>query len=197
MSDMLIRLSSWVSKVSTLWTALISAVIFSLFTVFVLPGQSDSSNAQLSEAGTPDLSFYYSSTELYQMAESYGEQGRQAYISARFTFDLIWPLVYGFFLIATLGWLLKIAFPLDSRWQRANLLPLFGMLFDYLENISTSLVMARFPIQTPIVDGLAGIFTSLKWILIVASFILLVVAMVMAIWRIISPANGKKVHTDV
>ena len=183
MSIMFIRLSSWISKFSTQWAALLSVVIFSLFTLLVLPSQSDSSDAQLSEVGSPDLSFYYSSTDLYRIAELYGEQGRQAYISARFTFDLIWPLVYGFFLIATLGWLIKIAFPLDSSWQRANLLPLFGMLFDYLENISTSLVMARYPAQTPVVDWLAGIFTALKWIFISGSFIILVIALILAIWK--------------
>jgi uncharacterized integral membrane protein len=183
MAAMLTRISSWVAKYSTQWTALLSVIIFSLFTVFVLPNQSDSSNDQLGGGESPDLSFYYSSTDLYQMAESYGEQGRQAYISTRFTFDLVWPLVYGFFLIATLGWLLKIAFPLDSSWQRANLLPLFGMLFDYLENISTSLVMARFPAQTPLVDWMAGFFTALKWMIISGSFITLIVVLILAIWK--------------
>lgn len=196
MSVMLTRISKWLSKYSTRWTALISVVIFTLFTVFVLPGQSASSTDQLSGGDSPDLSLYYSSAELYRMAESYGEQGRQAYISARFTFDLIWPLVYGFFLVATLGWLLKIAFPAQSIWQRANLLPLFGVLFDYLENISTSLVMGRFPAQTPIVDWMAGIFTALKWLLIGGSFILLVVALFLAIWRKITAADVQVGQSD-
>lgn len=183
MSVMLTRLSKWLTKFSTQWTALISVVIFTLFTLFVLPGQSNSSNAQLSEVGSPDLSFYYSSTELYQMANTYGEQGRQDYISERFTFDLIWPLVYGSFLIFTVGWLLKIAIPVDSSRQRLNLLPLFGMMFDYLENLSTSLVMFRFPAQTPIIDWLAGIFTALKWILISGSFIILIIVLILAVWK--------------
>jgi hypothetical protein len=183
---MLTRLSLWLSKLSTQWTALISVVIFTLFTVLVLPGQSANSTAQIGENGSPDLLFYYSSEKLYQMAESFGEQGRSAYISARFTFDLIWPLVYGFFLVSTLGWLFKIAFPEGSIWQRANLLPVAGVIFDYLENISTSLVMGRYPAQTPILDWLAGIFTAFKWIAIGGSFVLLIAALLLALFKKVS-----------
>jgi hypothetical protein len=177
------KLSLWLTKVSTGWVALISVVIFVLFTALVLPGQSASSEPQSEEIGSPDLSFYYSAADLYQMAEVYGEQGRAAYIRARFTFDLIWPLVYTFFLVTTISWLLKRAFPEQSIWQRANLLPVLGMIFDYLENISTSLVMWRYPNQTPIVDWLAGIFTALKWVLIGGSFVILVVGLLGAIWQ--------------
>jgi len=180
---MLTRLSSWLSEFSTGLVAFISVVVFTLFTVLVLPNQSVSSTSQTGEAGSPDLSFYYSSAELYQMADFYGGTGREDYIQARFTFDLIWPLVYGFFLVATLSWLHKIAFPAESTWQRANLVPVLGVIFDYLENISTSLVMGRYPAQTPILDWLAGIFTAFKWITIGGSFVILVVTLLLAIWK--------------
>jgi hypothetical protein len=54
------------------------------------------------------------------------------------------------------------------------------MLFDYLENLATSLVMARYPAQTIIVDLLAPTFTFLKWLLIGGSFALLVFNLVLA-----------------
>jgi hypothetical protein len=58
-----------------------------------------------------------------------------------------------------------------------------GALFDYLENISTSLVMIRFPSQTPVVDGLAAVFTMVKWIFVNGSFVLLLVGAVVGLWR--------------
>lgn len=64
------------------------------------------------------------------MAEAYGESGRQAYIRARFTFDLVWPLVYTLFLATAISWVLGRAFALDSCWQRANLAPLLNAIFD-------------------------------------------------------------------
>ena len=64
-----------------------------------------------------------------------------------------------------------------------NLVPLLGMLFDYLENLATSLVMARFPARTLIIDFLAPIFTLLKWGLISTSFVLLVLGLVQSVRR--------------
>ena len=44
----------------------------------------------------------------------------------------------------------------------------------YLENIFTSVVMIVFPKQVPVVGMLAGVFTVAKWMLLGASFILLI-----------------------
>ena len=41
----------------------------------------------------------YSTSDLYEMAQSYGADGRGLYVKARFTFDLVWPLVYTLFLV--------------------------------------------------------------------------------------------------
>lgn len=177
------QVSEWLCQVSTGWVALAALVIFLLFSVLVLPRQSATAGEVAGDAGSPDMSFYYSAEDLYQMAEAYGEQGRGAYIRARFTFDLIWPLVYTLFLATAISWLFSKAFVPDSRWQRANLAPVLGALFDYLENISTSLVMGRYPAQTAVVDVLASVFTALKWVFLGGSFALLFAGIVIAAWR--------------
>jgi hypothetical protein len=66
------------------------------------------------------------------------------------------------FLVTAISWVFGRAFARDSTWQRANLAPPLGALFDYLENLSTSLVMLRNPARTPVVDVLAPVFTALK-----------------------------------
>jgi hypothetical protein len=177
------QISGWLRRSSTGWVALSALIIFLLFSALVLPQQATKAEQETSGAASPDTSFFYSADELYRMAESYGEQGRQAYIRARFTFDLVWPVVYTFFLVTAISWVFGRAFPPDSPWQRANLAPLLGALFDYLENLSTSLVMLRYPDQTPVVDLLAPVFTALKWSLLGASFVLLVGGIVVAVWR--------------
>lgn len=185
----MIRFSQWLQRYSTGPVALAALLVFIAFSALVLPRQSRS---QGNEAGTPDLSIYYSAADLYRWAEAYGEQGRQDYVRARFTFDVAWPLVYTFFLVTAIGWLCARAFEPGSRWQLANLAPVLGMLFDFLENIATSLVMSRYPQPTPLLDSLAGIFTLLKWGFIAASFLLLVVALGAAIWKRISQRQGSK-----
>jgi hypothetical protein len=177
------RISNWLRRVSTGWVALLALIIFLLFSALVLPQQATRAEQETGSTVSPDMSFFYSPGELYRMAESYGEQGREAYVRARFTFDLIWPLVYTLFLATAVSWIFGRAFAPDSRWQRANLVPLLGALFDYLENLSTSLVMLRFPAQTAVVDLLAPLFTALKWGFLGASFVLLIGGMIVAFWR--------------
>ncbi|MFC2015389.1 hypothetical protein ACFLUM_00455 [Chloroflexota bacterium] len=177
------RVSDWLSRVSTGWVALSALLIFLLFSALVLPQQATKAERETGSAVSPDASFFYSPGDLYRIAESYGQEGRQAYIRARFTFDLVWPVVYTLFLATAIGWVFGKAFAPDSRWQRGNLAPLLGVLFDYLENLSTSLVMLRFPDQTPVVDLLAPLFTALKWSLLGASFLLLFGGIVVAAWR--------------
>jgi hypothetical protein len=177
------RVSEWLSRVSRGWVALTALIIFTLFTALVLPQQATEAEQKTGSGESPDTSFFYSPSDLYQIAESYGEQGRDAYVRARFTFDLVWPLVYTLFLATAISWVFGRGFAPDSPWQRANLAPLLGALFDYLENLATSLVMLRFPDQTPLADLLAPLFTAMKWSFLGASFVLLFVGVVVAAWH--------------
>jgi hypothetical protein len=180
---MLKKISDWIDRVSKGWVALSALVIFVLFTALVLPGQSTRAQVETRSAGSPDMSFFYSADELYQMAEAYGQAGREAYIQARFTFDLVWPLVYTAFLATAISWLFQKAFAPESLWQRLNLVPVLAALCDYLENIFTSLVMMQFPNRMPLVAMLASVFTMGKWILIGVSFVLLIMGVVIGVWR--------------
>lgn len=177
------RISDWLCKASTGWVALLALLVFLLFSALVLPQQATKAEQETGSSDSPDMSLLYSSSDLYRMAESYGDRGREAYIRARFTFDLVWPLVYMLFLTTSISWAFGRAFAPGSLWRRANLAPLVGGLFDYLENLSTSLVMLRYPQQTAVVDVLAPVFTALKWGFLVASFILLCVGLLIVIWR--------------
>jgi hypothetical protein len=55
------------------------------------------------------------------------------------------------------------------------------MLFDFLENVTSSLVMSRYPVETPIVAALAPVCTALKWICVGGSMLLLVVGVAAAL----------------
>jgi hypothetical protein len=186
------RISDWLRRVSTGWVALAALIIFLLFTALVLPQQALKAEQETGSAESPDTSFFYASGDLYRIAESYGEQGRRAYVRARFTFDLIWPLVYALFLVTAISWAYGKAFVPESRWQLANLAPLLGTLFDYLENLSTSMVMLRYPQQTAVVDLLAPLFTALKWGFLGASFFLLFAGILIAIWRWAAGRAGRR-----
>jgi hypothetical protein len=175
------RLSAFLQRCSPGWVALLALLMFMVFAATVLPEQAAQAEQTSGGGKSPDLSLWYSPGDLYRMAESYGADGRQAYILSHFTFDVVFPIVYGFFLVTAISWLFGKGFPKDSPWQLANLLPLAAMLFDFLENITTSLVMSRFPAETPIVAALAPVCTFLKWMCVGGSMLLLVVGVVAAV----------------
>ena len=179
---MLNRISNSFYSFSTGWMTLLGLVVFVLFMIFILPQQSQKAEAY-SGGTSPDTSYFYSAQDLYRMADDYGPEGRAAYIHARFTFDLIFPLAYLFFLVTSISWLFARAFPSDSRWRLLNLFPLAGAVFDYLENISTSLVMGRYPDPTPVIDFLAPVFTLVKWVFVNGSFVILMIGLFLVLWK--------------
>ena len=170
-------------RVSRGWVVLASSAVFVLFTVTVLPAQADRAKEYAGGGPTPDTSFFYSASDLYRWAEAFGADGRSDYIQARFTFDLLWPLVYTVFLATLLSWLLVRAVPATSRWRLLNLLPVLALLCDYAENVGASIVIARFPSNTPVLADLTTVFTMLKWISLSAAFALVPVVGVIALVR--------------
>ena len=136
--------------------------------IFILPAQSASSPGE-----SPDLSIFYSVDDLYRIAESYGEEGRAEYIQARLTFDVIWPIVYTVFLASSMSWLFIRGFSENSSWLYSNILPVAGLLLDYLENGAAVIVMWNYPARTPVIDFATTVFTPLKWLSLGASFLLL------------------------
>jgi len=179
---LLYKLSSWCYRVTTLPVVVAAVVIFAFFMVVVLPQMSGQLEAVSGVDVSPDTSFIYTARDLYAMAEAYGPDGRSYYIYSRFTFDLIWPAAYLFFLAAAITYLFR-ALPEKSPWRLVNLLPFAGALLDLFENSAASLVMFRYPAETAVIAHLAPLFTFLKWIFIGFSFAALVAGLVIKIVR--------------
>ena len=185
------RLSRWLTRVSTGRVTLALVIILVAFTILVLPGQSAAARSTGGGAGSPDTSLWYSAGDLYRMAEAYGPAGRQAYVQARFTFDILWPLVYVSGLSTALSWLLARAAAAGSRWRLVNLAPALAGLLDLGENVATSLVMLRYPALTPGVDSLAAVFTLSKWAVLGFSFLALFAALANTVRRAATRGPGR------
>ena len=179
----MVRLSRWLERISRGWVTLAAMLIFLVFMPLVLPAQSARFEAVAGAGPSPDQSFLYAPADLYQMAESFGPAGRAAYVRARWTFDVIWPLVYTAALATTISWLGKRAFAEGSRWRLLNLAPIAGLLLDFGENLCASIVMARYPAPTPVIDALATVFTPLKWVFVAGSFLALAGVAALALMR--------------
>ena len=159
-----------IRRFSTGKTVLISLLIFVLFTALVLPWQARVAEERTGGGESPDTSFFYSSEDLYRIAEGYGEEGRQAYIQARWTFDVIWPLVYFFFLVTGTSWFLTQIPSQKKFWNYTPVIPAAAAVFDFLENTAASIVMAFYPQTIEIAADLAPLFSAGKWLLISLAF---------------------------
>jgi len=184
------KLSDWMCEITAGWIALITLVIFMFFIALVLPDQAIKADAYSDEAGSPDTSFYYTTNDLYQIAEAYGEVGRQEYVRTRFTFDLIWPLVYTIFLSTSISWVFSRLVAPGNILRLANLIPVWGMLFDFFENISVSVVMTNYPKLTFVWATIAPIISFVKWIFVSGSFAVLLIGVMTGTVRWIKTRKG-------
>ena len=172
------KLSCLFYKLSTGRVVIIAIVVFTAFLIFVMPIFSAKSAEFSNGAASPDTSVFYSGNALYQMAQAYGQAGRESFIDIRWTLDLLFPVVYTAFFIIIISWLLRKTTPLTSKLRLLNLLPLAGFILDLLENSATSLVMLRFPIHAVAAEVLAPVFTPLKWLAILVIILLLIISLI-------------------
>ena len=177
------KLSRKLIRFSSVRVSVFFLLVFLAFTALVLPGQAQQAEQRSAGSGSPDLSLIYTGGDLYRMAEAYGETGRAEYIHERFTFDLVFPLIYTAFLLTAASWVVRMAGLAETRWHWLNLVPLLAFGFDLLENSLSSLVFARYPQTTPIAAQLAPLMTFLKWSTLGASFLILLFGLVLVIAR--------------
>lgn len=177
------RLSDWLYKVSLGWVVILSLVVTLVFMAAVVPRQAKNAERYSGGVGSPDLSLFYTPDKLYQMARAYGDEGRDYFIRMRFTFDVAWPILYTIFLCTSISWVFQRTLTPESRVWRGNIIPLLAGSFDFFENVCTSIVMFRFPSQTPIAATMAPFFTFIKWAFVAGSFLLLLFGLLLLIWQ--------------
>jgi hypothetical protein len=164
-------LKDYITKRINWKVVIISAILFVLFIAVVLPNVSAYTEEVVGGLGSPDTSFFYSGADLYRIAESYGEDGRSNYVLLRWTFDVVWPLVYLFFLFSLSVQLSK---SFKSKWlNHIHWIPILATVFDFLENILITIVMVIFPVKILWLGNIAAMSTLAKWVLLYASFALI------------------------
>ena len=101
----------------------------------------------------------------------YGESGRQFYIVMRWTFDVLWPLVYTGFFISITGYLsIKLS---NQISMTAITIALLAVLFDLLENILATINVGMYPERSLFLLRLLQGTSLLKWLFIVLTMIVI------------------------
>ncbi len=168
------------SEKQTIFLLIAVTLLFFVF-ILILPKISEYTFEKTGISEAPDTSFFYKSDDLYNIAERYGESGRQTYVFMRWTFDLLWPIVYTAFLTA---WIWKLSNYLKIK--KIYYVPMIAMMFDYLENIGTTIVFQNYPNKIEIIASITPWMSMLKWTILSGSFIILIVLLIAAPIKIIS-----------
>ena len=153
--------ASWPIVVITLFAYL-------MFMVLVLPRVSEYTASVTNNGPSPDTSFIYTSSELYEIFSEYGAEGRTSYVILRLTFDMIWPIAYTAFVLSITALLLK-----KLNWERyvvLLLIPLAPLFLDYIENILLSTYVLAYPKELVVFGTIASGISLLKWLMIGVSY---------------------------
>lgn len=151
----------------------ISTIVFLVFTGLVLPFVTTYTTGVIGVAKSPDTSFSFNLITLYNLVDSYGQEGRRFYIIIRWTFDSVWPLVYTTFLLLSISFFSK-----EVKYKHGIKLlffPLLAFLFDILENINATIVMSVYPTKIDAFGYLLFTSSILKWLAVYGSFVTVVI----------------------
>lgn len=157
---------------------IITGVVFILFMILVLPYMAEQLLDATNSSSSPDTLMSFNISDFYDMVESYGSHGRRVYIIQRWTFDVVWPLVYGCFLFSAISYLVEK----NNKYRRQIILiPIIAVLFDLIENTFASIIMGIYPKQFDVMFYFLRIASTIKWVLIVVAFLLVIALLVQKI----------------
>jgi hypothetical protein len=156
--------------------------VFVFLLVVILPAVSYQAS-QMGLNPSIDTNFSFDPNIIYRILDGYGESGRAFYLFQRWTFDAVWPMVYGFPIFFTLRlWLGKV----NSSFVRIFIyLPLMAMLLDYLENITFSIIIILYPMEWIVLAYLGVGISLLKWVALGVSLMSVTVLSVVVLFQTI------------
>jgi hypothetical protein len=153
-SDYLYRIASWKFF-------LIVLVVYICFAAFVLPTAEQAIyRAAGSNVGILDLGLGFDTEVIQQKIAAYGDAGRPLYRTIEMTMDVAYPIVYGLLFSLLLTLLLKKS---GMTGSRLNLIPVFGVACDYLENVWVITLLSIYPGTSTTAALLLAVFRLLKW----------------------------------
>lgn len=183
---MVTRFSNQLVRLATGRNLLFLFLLFLLTTSVIFPLMSSLIEDPAGELEKIDTKLYYTSAELYEILDAYGDQNRRVYALSHLTADVLFPLVYAFFFGLLIAYIFQRAFSKDSWVQRLNLVPFLLLIFDLIENVSVVILLLAYPTQLEGLARFAGIITNLKWILAGITVVLPVAGGVVWLYRSLS-----------
>ena len=129
----------------------------------------------------PDTRFSYTFEEIQAVFDGLGANGLQAW-SMIHLLDYLFPLFYMFAMVFGITLELRKLKYYD-RFNKILLIPIFGCIMDYIENILVQTQVFTYPNISSLVIALASYVTSLKWIFLGLAFAVIIVLLFQIIYQ--------------
>jgi hypothetical protein len=125
-------------------------------------------------------------SDLYAFLQELDAGGRELYATFQ-VWDFLNPLLVGFFSVAMVGWLLGRSRVVRGRAVVVSV-PFVGPVADAIENVVLLLAVSAFPVD-PWVGALFPFVTSLKFLGLAATALLIIGLSVLSISRRVGPSG--------
>ncbi|RMG32798.1 MAG: hypothetical protein D6732_12950 [Methanobacteriota archaeon] len=157
---------------------LLTTIVYLVIVLYTIPAVT---------AQAPDLKLFdmspggYSAEYASQLLKAIGPTGRKVYLNLQLPIDFIYPGLFAVTYTLMLIWLFGKRFNIKSKLFFLTLIPAFAGLFDYFENIGIILMLRSFPKLSVTLVQVTSWFSITKSILTIATYILLLIGLVMLI----------------
>lgn len=170
------------------WLIIILLILYGFFAGFLFPLIQGMMQAGQGGVLPLDLMLFANPEKIFGMIERYGEFNRPFYRSVELTVDIVYPIVYLFFLGLLISWLFQRGFASDSPMIKYNIMPLGAWFFDLIENIVIVILLSVFPSQPTALAWILVLLITVKWLFAGTSVFLILIGFIMAI------RNGFKIQ---
>jgi len=114
-------------------------------------------------SSTLDLTFFYNFEFANNFFEVISMEGVNYYLYKFTTIDTLFPLIYSIFFALLVSYILKKKKKKNAKLEYLILLPFISMIFDYLENILTIILINNLHEINQGLVYLLTISSSIKW----------------------------------
>jgi hypothetical protein len=167
---MLQKLTGLIDRFATIRVLVVLTLLSALFPAVLFPAAGIGGDRPL------DLYFSYSPGQVYDYLDRLGEKGRSAYARMELTTDLLFPVIYSLALTVALVMVTRRVLPAGNRLQYLRFFPLLIVIADWFENLGLAAVIHVYPGQRDTIITAASLFTSLKWVFLTMTVMMLLVA---------------------
>jgi hypothetical protein len=188
MDNLVSILKKWASGKLVLGLFMATMAVYLTMLLYTLPAVErfvpEKALFDLSPAG-------YTYEYAVSLLEVLGPEGRSMYLYRQLPLDFIYPGLFAISYSLLLTWVFGKGFAYDSKIFYLSVIPFFGGLFDYLENICIIQIIKSYPTVPHGMVNVSSTFTILKSAFTTAFFFLLLVGIIKVIKVRVSNVNSQ------